>query len=74
MEERSDGLTITPGPLRPAEIDPHGDHRLAMSLVLAGLAAPGVVICDPDCTAKPIRSSSPIWNGSEAGIRGCESL
>ena len=52
VEERSDGLTITPGPLRPAEIDPHGDHRLAMSLALAGLAAPGVVIRDPDCTAK----------------------
>ena len=52
VEERADGLTITPGPLRPAEIDPHGDHRMAMSLALVGLVAAGVVIRDPDCTAK----------------------
>ncbi len=52
VNERPDGLTITPGPLRPAEIDPHGDHRLAMSLALVGLAAAGVVIRNPDCTAK----------------------
>ncbi|NLF07748.1 MAG: 3-phosphoshikimate 1-carboxyvinyltransferase, partial [Pirellulaceae bacterium] len=40
--ERADGLTISPGPLRAAEVDPHGDHRQAMSLAVAGLSAPGV--------------------------------
>lgn len=52
VDERRDGLRITPGPLRGAEIDTYDDHRMAMSLALVGLAAPGVVIRDPGCTAK----------------------
>ncbi len=52
VEERADGLRIVPGPLRGAEIDTYDDHRMAMSLALAGLRVPGVVIRDPGCTAK----------------------
>lgn len=52
VDEFEDGLQITPGPTRGAEIDTYGDHRMAMSLSLAGLRIPGVVIKDPDCTAK----------------------
>jgi 3-phosphoshikimate 1-carboxyvinyltransferase len=52
VEERADGLKITPGPLDGAEIDTYDDHRMAMSLALVGLALPGVVIRDPACTAK----------------------
>jgi 3-phosphoshikimate 1-carboxyvinyltransferase len=52
VDERPDGLKITPGPLRPATIDTYDDHRMAMSLALVGLRSPGVVINDPDCTAK----------------------
>ncbi len=52
VEEYPDGLTITPGPLRPAEIDTYDDHRMAMSFAVAGLKAPGVVIRDPACTEK----------------------
>jgi 3-phosphoshikimate 1-carboxyvinyltransferase len=52
VEERSDGLRITPGPLRAAEIDTYDDHRMAMSLALPGLAVAGVVIRNPGCTAK----------------------
>lgn len=52
VDERADGLTITPGPLHAAEIDPHTDHRLAMSLSLAGLSVPGVVVQNPGCVAK----------------------
>ena len=52
VDERADGLTITPGTLCAAEIDTYDDHRMAMSLALVGLAAPGVVIRDPGCTAK----------------------
>ncbi|MFQ5591901.1 MAG: 3-phosphoshikimate 1-carboxyvinyltransferase [Phycisphaerae bacterium] len=53
VEERSDGLSITP-PKRvvPAAIDTHNDHRMAMSFALAGLRAPGIVINDPQCCAK----------------------
>ena len=52
VEDRADGLTITPGPLRGAAIDTYNDHRMAMSFALAGLRIPGVVIRDPGCTAK----------------------
>jgi 3-phosphoshikimate 1-carboxyvinyltransferase len=52
VEERADGLAITPRPLHAAEIDTYDDHRMAMSLALVGLAVPGVVIRNPECTAK----------------------
>ncbi len=52
VDERPDGLKITPGPLRGAEIDTYDDHRMAMSLALVGLAVPGVVIRNPGCVAK----------------------
>jgi 3-phosphoshikimate 1-carboxyvinyltransferase len=52
VEERSDGLKITPGPLHGAKLDTYQDHRMAMSLALVGLRQPGVVIRDPGCTAK----------------------
>lgn len=50
--EFPDGLKILPRPLRGAELDPHDDHRLAMSFALVGLRVPGVVIRDPGCVAK----------------------
>lgn len=52
VEELSDGLRIKPGPPHGAEIETYQDHRMAMSLALAGLRIPGVVIRDPGCTAK----------------------
>ena len=45
VEERSDGLRIEPGwSDEPAIIDPHGDHRIAMSFAIAGLARGGVSV------------------------------
>ncbi len=52
VNEYADGLMITPGPLRPAEIETYNDHRMAMSMALVGLRSPGVVILDPQCTVK----------------------
>ncbi len=52
VEEREDGLTITPGPLQGAAIDTYNDHRMAMSFALAGLRVPGVAINDPGCVSK----------------------
>ncbi len=52
VDERADGLCIVPGEMHGAEIDTYEDHRMAMSLAIAGLAAPGVVIRDPGCTGK----------------------
>ncbi len=52
VEERADGLRISPNDLHGATIDTYDDHRMAMSLALPGLAIPGVIINDPQCTAK----------------------
>lgn len=52
VEERDDGLSITPGPLRGAAVDTYNDHRMAMSLALVGLKVPGVVVRNPGCVAK----------------------
>jgi 3-phosphoshikimate 1-carboxyvinyltransferase len=52
VDEFADGLRITPRSLHSAAIDTYDDHRMAMSLALAGLRVPGVVINDPGCTSK----------------------
>jgi 3-phosphoshikimate 1-carboxyvinyltransferase len=53
VEERPNGLRVEgrkAGKLRGAEIDPRGDHRIAMAFAVAGLAAEGVtVIRDAEC-------------------------
>ena len=42
VEEREDGLAIHGGrPLRGASVESHGDHRMAMSLAVAGTLAAG---------------------------------
>ncbi|MGC1561093.1 MAG: 3-phosphoshikimate 1-carboxyvinyltransferase [Bradyrhizobium sp.] len=55
VEERPDGLRVagrSAGKLHGAEIDPRGDHRIAMAFAVAGLAAAGqTVILDADCAA-----------------------
>ena len=53
VEELPDGLRIEgrgAGRLRGAEIDPRGDHRMAMAFAVAALGASGSsVIRDSDC-------------------------
>ena len=44
VEERNDGFAIQGGGLKGGTCDASGDHRLAMSLALAGLAAPDRVV------------------------------
>ena len=55
VEERPDGLKVggrRAGKLHGAEIDPRGDHRIAMAFAVAALAADGpTVIRDADCAA-----------------------
>lgn len=51
-DEHEDGMTIYPGPVKPATVATYDDHRMAMSFAVLGLRAPGVVIADPGCTAK----------------------
>ncbi len=53
VEERADGLRVagrSAGKLHGAEIDPRGDHRIAMAFAVVALAAEGPsVIRDADC-------------------------
>ncbi len=55
VEERPDGLRVegrAAGKLHGAEIDPRGDHRIAMAFAVAGLAASGETrILDANCAA-----------------------
>jgi len=50
--EHPDGMTITPTPLHGGAVKTYDDHRMAMSLSLAGLRVPGVAIRDPGCVGK----------------------
>lgn len=52
VHEHEDGLTIVPGRLQGASLATYDDHRMAMSLALAGLLVPGVRIEDPACVGK----------------------
>lgn len=53
VEERPDGLRVEgrrAGKLHGAEIEPHGDHRIAMAFAVAGLGADGhTTIRDAQC-------------------------
>ena len=53
VEERRDGLRVegrAAGKLRGAEIEPHGDHRMAMAFAVAALGAEGAtMIRDSEC-------------------------
>jgi 3-phosphoshikimate 1-carboxyvinyltransferase len=55
LEEFPDGLRVagrSAGSLRGADIEPHGDHRVAMALAVAALGAKGEsIIRDADCAA-----------------------
>ncbi|MCI0569076.1 MAG: 3-phosphoshikimate 1-carboxyvinyltransferase [Acidobacteria bacterium] len=50
--EGPDSLEISPKPLRGVSVETYNDHRMVMSLALAGLRVPGVVIRNPECVSK----------------------
>ena len=53
VQELPDGLVIEGGvKLTGTEVDPHDDHRLAMSLAVIGLRVPGVRIRQAECVNK----------------------
>ena len=76
VEERADGLVV-PGvwserepTAGPVEIDPHGDHRIAMSMALVGLRRPNLSVRDPRVVAK----SWPGFWDTLAGLLAAPSL
>jgi 3-phosphoshikimate 1-carboxyvinyltransferase len=56
VEEIRDSLRIDPGPLRGAEIETYGDHRIAMCFGMLGLRAPGIRLRNPACGRKTFPS------------------
>jgi len=61
-----DELIVTGGRPHGAEIETYGDHRIAMSFAVAGLAAPGTVILNERCVEK---SFPDFWNVFEGLYR-----
>ncbi len=51
-ESGPDFLRVYPGTPTGGRVDPHGDHRIAMSFAVLGLRARGVVVEDPGCVSK----------------------
>lgn len=67
-EERPDGMVIQGGGAKgPAFIDAQGDHRIAMSFAVAGLAAPGGVELGH---AEEMRTSYPTFQADLAALLG----
>ncbi|MDQ1244016.1 MAG: 3-phosphoshikimate 1-carboxyvinyltransferase [Campylobacterota bacterium] len=48
VDEVHDGYSVKGGELKEAVIDSHGDHRIAMSFIIAGLKC-GMSVSDVDC-------------------------
>lgn len=63
VEETEDGLIIYGArPLSGATVDPHDDHRIAMSLAVIGLKVPGVKIQDEGCVSKSFPAFWECWD------------
>lgn len=45
-------MTVHPGQVRPCEINPHNDHRIAMAAALLGLRGGPITILQADCVSK----------------------
>jgi 3-phosphoshikimate 1-carboxyvinyltransferase len=61
-EQTSDGLVITPRPLRTALWRTYSDHRMATSGALIGLRVPGLDVEDVATTAKTLPGFVGLWN------------
>jgi 3-phosphoshikimate 1-carboxyvinyltransferase len=59
--EHRDGLTIQPGPLRPAMVETYADHRMAHAAAVLGLAVEGLVVSDVACTSKTLPEFPELW-------------
>ena len=62
-----DFLRVYPGTPTGGRIDPHGDHRIAMSFAVLGLRARGVVVEDPGCVNKTCPDFFELWKACEQG-------
>jgi 3-phosphoshikimate 1-carboxyvinyltransferase len=64
VKELPDGLVVQGGSLLSgAVVDPHDDHRIAMSLAVVGLRTPGIRIRGEDCVDKSFPGFWEAWDG-----------
>jgi 3-phosphoshikimate 1-carboxyvinyltransferase len=63
VEQLPDGLTIAPGPRRPALLDSYADHRMVMAAAVLGLAIDGVRVADPGAVGKTLPDFRARWAG-----------
>lgn len=68
VEEFSDGLAVTGGPIGPGAVHADGDHRIAMSFAVAGSVASGPVEID-DCAAVATSFPNFVALAERAGMR-----
>jgi len=68
--ETSDGIIVTPAPLHGGVWKAFGDHRMATSGALVGLAVDGVVVDDIGQTSKTLPEFVELW---ELMMRGSSS-
>jgi 3-phosphoshikimate 1-carboxyvinyltransferase len=70
IEESADGFSIRGGsPIRGGTADSHGDHRLAMSLAVAGMVSKnGVEVERPECIGESFPGFAPLFNGLGAQL------
>lgn len=67
----ADGLCIHPPQrLTSAKLDPHNDHRLAMSFAVVGLICPGIAIRDAECCRKTYPNFFSDWSTHIAASGG----
>jgi len=64
-ESGPDFLRVFPGAPTGGQVDPHGDHRIAMSFAVLGLRVPGIAIEDPGCVAKTCPTFFDLWTTLE---------
>lgn len=63
VEETEEGLIIHgEAELSGAIMDPHNDHRLAMSLAVIGLRVPGIIIKNESCVNKSFPQFWELWD------------
>lgn len=62
-EEKEDGVKIYPSKFNPVKIRTFGDHRVAMSFAVAGLASEGVVIENAEVCSKTFPNFFEILEG-----------
>ena len=67
VRETPDGIIIEGGrPIKSAEVDSHGDHRVAMAMAVAALVSDdGILINDTEC----INTSFPGFESLLEGLR-----